>query len=228
MCPSSWSCEKLIENGTPKDAAYPLPYPIDLDLFKPLPASTQSNNSTKTLIWLGRSVPRKRLDLLMKSLEIVFEKHPDYRLLIVGHFSFTPEYSKLIENFTFKDRVEHIQGVARQDVPDLIRSSMLCVQPSEYENFGSAVAEALACGVASVIGPTNGTGDFTADACFRFDEYTVESLSETLLEAIETVEKNQQELAVKARKTAEENLELAKVVDRLEEILEIASQKHHS
>ncbi len=45
-----------------------------------------------------------------------------------------------------------IDGVPREAVPDLIRQATAVVQVSENENFGSSIAEALACGVPVVAG----------------------------------------------------------------------------
>ena len=59
------------------------------------------------------------------------------------------------------------------------------VQPSEYEEFGSAVAEALACGVPVVTGPTNGTGEYApSEGSAKFERYEPSSLADAIDRAL--------------------------------------------
>ena len=58
-----------------------------------------------------------------------------------------------------------------QEVPALLREATVLVQTSENENFGSSVAEALACGTPVVVGPSNGTADYIDEHSMIFGDY---------------------------------------------------------
>jgi glycosyltransferase involved in cell wall biosynthesis len=96
----------------------------------------------------------------------------------------------------------------------------ILIQPSEGENFGSSVAEALCCGLPVIVGSTNGTKDYISPSSFVFEEYNSESLAKIMLEAIEAVEQNKEKLALEARQTAEKNFSVSRVVDCLEKIFQ--------
>ena len=94
----------------------------------------------------------------------------------------------------------------------------ILIQPSEAEDFGSAVAEALCCGVPVIVGTTNGTKDYIGSNSWVFEEYTIESLAQTMEVAINAINKNREEIFNNSRLTAEKEFLTTRVVDKLEEI----------
>lgn len=219
ICGSQWSKKQLADYGFPLNYIKTLSYPIDLELFK-LNSNivNRQQNKDKVFLWLGRCVPRKRLDLLLEAYALVLKERQDVRLKIFGGFGYNQGYKKLIDNFEFPNHLQYKPHIDRFKVPELMSSCDVLVQPSEGENFGFSVAEALSCGLPVIVGPTNGTKDYISSSSFVFDEYTPESLKETMLKAIEAVEHRRKELALDARQTAEQNFDVSKIVDRLETI----------
>ena len=148
-----------------------LPYPIDLELFNlqvsESPASAAQAQSSEAdrqgvqqelrICWLGRIVPRKRLDLFLDGAALAIRKGIELRLTIVGGVGFIQGYEKMIEAFPFRDRLTWKKSVPRKEVPQLLHAHDLLVQPSDEEDFGSSVAEAQACGLPVIVGQTNGT-----------------------------------------------------------------------
>lgn len=219
VCPSEWSRRRLVGYGVPAERVHALPYPIDLELFKPDPAVPSAHPGGKTLLWLGRSVPRKRLDLMMDALALVFRERQNLRFMIVGDFAYAPGYRRLVQDFPFPDRVTCRPSIPRCEVPRLLNSVDVLVQPSENENFGSSVAEALACGVPAVVGSSNGTGEFGGQAGFHFERYTGGSVGSAIMEALTAVETRPDAVRDAARHAAETNFDVVPIVDRLERIL---------
>lgn len=220
ICGSQWSKARLIEYGVRPETLKTLPYPIDIELFN-LNSSRSNKKPTedKVFLWLGRSEPRKRLDLLLEAYALLLQERQDVQLKIFGGFAWAPGYKKLIDRFEFPEYLEYQPYIDKAQVPELMAKCDVLIQPSEGENFGSSVAEAMGCGLPVIVGSTNGTKDFISDSSFVFEEYTPEFLKKTMLQAIEAIEQEREKLALDARKTAEKNFAVARVVDGLEAIV---------
>jgi glycosyltransferase involved in cell wall biosynthesis len=96
------------------------------------------------------------------------------------------------------------------------------VQASENENFGSAVAEALACGTPVVVGPTNGTADYIDSNSRVFEAYMPRSVAATVLSTLEARRERPLEVRESARRAAERWFAAPTVAGRLLEIIEEA------
>lgn len=222
ICGSQWSKDRLIEfveYGVKPKIVKILPYPIDFNLFKLNSfRSNKKPTDNKIFLWLGRSEPRKRLDLLLDAYALVLQERQDVRLKIFGGFAWAPGYKKLIDRFEFPEYLEYQPYIDKTKVPELMAQSDVLIQPSEGENFGSSVAESLGCGLPVIVGPTNGTKDFISSSSFVFEDYTPESLKKTMLKAIEVIEQDRKMLALDAREAAEQHFNVSRIVDNLVDI----------
>jgi len=146
-----------------------LPYPIDLDLFRP--GIKQRTGYAFRCLWLGRIVPRKRLDLFLDAADMLIRSGMDIELTIVGTPALVPQLAHLIEAFPHQGRLRWINFLPRNQVPSLMAESDVLIQPSEEEDFGSSVAEAQACGLPVIVGSTNGNKDYLSvrDNCLPED-----------------------------------------------------------
>jgi glycosyltransferase involved in cell wall biosynthesis len=210
---SDWSRQFMAAYGISLDAIRVLPYPIDLAQFSP--AIDGSPDCPPKVLWLGRTVPRKRLDLFLGACERLIGAGRDLEVVVVGGFGFAPGFSRLIERFPEPKRLRYISNLPREQVVELVRRASVVVQPSEEENFGSTIAEALACGTPVVLGPTNGTGDYIAGGGIRFAEYTASSVAGALGVALDNIAS----LRPRARDAAENAFDPEKVTDELISLL---------
>ncbi|MGQ9866319.1 MAG: glycosyltransferase family 4 protein [Pseudanabaenaceae cyanobacterium] len=216
ICLSEWSRQEAIAWGMNPDRIQVLPYPIDLETFQPRPPQPTARFR---LLWLGRIIPRKRLDLMMDALALLAAERQDVVLQIVGGFAYGLGYRQCLERFPYPDMVEYREGVTHGEVPSLLQACDAVVQPSESENYGSAIAEGLACGRPVIAGPTNGTLDYAGTAAYRFAEYTPAALKATLAFAIEDIRAHRTERNRAARQAAETHLHPQTVGARLEALL---------
>ena len=221
ICGSSWSKEQLIQYGVASEVIEALPYPMDMNLFKFTKTKADSTKKQKVFLYLGRVDPRKRLDLLLEAYALVLQERQDVKLKIIGGISYAKGYRKLIDNFAYPDHLEYQPSIERSQVPELMTSCDVLIQPSEGENFGSSVAEALCVGLPVIVGSTNGTKDFI-DPSFVFEEYTPECLKRVMLKALDKIEQNQGAIALDARRTAEQNFDVSHIVDKLQDIFQKA------
>ncbi len=215
---SEWTKREVMRWHLPPKRIEVVPYPIDLSLFRPLRRSVKSANSGPTFLWLGRANPRKRLDLMVGAFELFVTKHGAAKLIFVGGFSYLPEQQRLLQNSTAREFISYRSSVPRNEIPALLSEVDVLVQPSEMENFGSSVAEAIASGVPVVVGPTNGTGEYVADCGFVFEEYTPISICRAMERAVAS-----EVLPSRARELAETYFDPAKVAHRLATIVSSAA-----
>jgi glycosyltransferase involved in cell wall biosynthesis len=113
--------------GVPQSQISALPYPIDLNMFRPSEEEAPSSNDLRVL-WLGRIIPRKRLDLFLSGIELAIRQGLQVKATIVGGLGFVPGYEKLIEAFPFPDRLRWIKGMPRQQVPALLHQHDVLIQ----------------------------------------------------------------------------------------------------
>jgi glycosyltransferase involved in cell wall biosynthesis len=217
ICGSRWALESWRELGLRAEQGFSIPYPVDLELFTP--AERQAVGRPIRLLHLGRLVPRKRLDLLLEAFQLLRKDDPDVLLRVIGSFAYARGYQALLRDARLLDGVEYQPHVPRAEARQALRQADVLVQPSENENFGTAVAEAQACGLPVVLGPSNGTADYLDSDEFSFGVYTAQAVAAAMSCAVRAVRQRRDELTSRARAAAEYHFAVDRVVDRLTDIL---------
>jgi glycosyltransferase involved in cell wall biosynthesis len=209
--------------GVRNERIFTLPYPIDVNLFHPNVLQRHgSGEGAKSLraCWLGRVIPRKRLDLFLDGAALAIREGIDVRLTLVGGIGFVPGYEKLIKAFPYPDRLRWKRGVSRDKVPALLGEHDVLVQPSDEENFGSSVAEAQACGLPVIVGRTNGNSDYLCSRDIHLRDDRPETLASALRElSLRKAERRWGDPA-ESRRCAEQHFSLDKVTKSLVGILQ--------
>jgi len=209
--------------GIAKERIDPLPYPIDLQHFSPL--SARPHTSTLHCLWLGRIVPRKRLDLFLEGAAEAIGRGVDVQLTVIGSIGFIPGYEKLLQNFPHPDRLTWQKFLPRKDVPGMLAAHDVLAQPSEEEDFGSSVAEAQACGLPVIVGTTNGNADYLCPRDIHLRNDSPATLADALVEMANRKETNRWGEASESRAYAENHFSLNHVASALRSILN-ASANH--
>jgi glycosyltransferase involved in cell wall biosynthesis len=221
LCGSRWAVGSWRRFGVPRRKLTPLPYPIDLDRFRPAPPPADKPPGEFLFLHLGRVVPRKRLDLLLDAFALFAREEPAARLWVVGGLSYgTRGDRRRLAEATQTGAVVYKERVPRAEVPGLLARTDCVVQPSENENFGSAVAESQASGRPVLLGPTNGTKDYVAASSVVFDRYTPAAVADGMREVVRRVRADRAGVAADSRAAAERNLSVARVATELERVLQ--------
>jgi glycosyltransferase involved in cell wall biosynthesis len=194
-----------------------LPYPIDLDVFKPLPEASQTNSLR--VLWLGRIVPRKRLDIFLDGASLAIRQGVDVKLTLIGASGFIPGYELMVRSFPYPDRLTYQQRIERTQVPALLSRHDILAQPSEEEDFGSSVAEAQACGLPVIVGHTNGNADYLSDRDIHLADERPETFAEALAEMARRKRAGQLGKQSVSRQVAEQNFHIEGVTGALIQIL---------
>jgi D-inositol-3-phosphate glycosyltransferase len=148
------------------------PCGVDLDLFRPSGAAEHRPRSHRILT-VGRLVPRKGVDLVIRALPLLREVgFADVELLIVGGgggaavLGADPEARRLHElarKLGVQEQVTLRGQVPRDDMPGILRSADAVVCTPWYEPFGIVPLEAMACGVPVVAAAVGGLTDTVVD-----------------------------------------------------------------
>jgi len=194
-----------------------LPFPLALEKFRFVPGVAATG--PLRCLWLGRIVPRKRIDLFLDGAATVIRSGTPLALTVVGKVGFIRGYERLIETFPFPGSLKRIDHVDRSGIPDLLRAHDVLVQPSEEEDFGSSVAEAQACGIPVIVGATNGTGDYLCRRDLRLSDYQPETLCKALIRLAALKANNAMGDPSESRRSAEEHFSAERVAERLVTIL---------
>ena len=158
---------ELARLGAPRRRTTVVPCGVDTAAFAPEGPAFARSERTR-LVVLGRLVRRKGVDEVIAALR----RLPDVELLVAGGpdtlaaLDRDPDAARLravAEACGVADRVRLLGGVARADVPALLRSADAVVCVPWYEPFGIVPLEAMACGRAVVASAVGGIQDTVVD-----------------------------------------------------------------
>ena len=104
-------------------------------------------------LFLGRIHPKKGCDLLLRAFAATLEADPDWTLVIAGpdQAGWQAELVQLARSLGIEDRTVWPGMLVDAMKWGAFAAAEVFVLPSHQENFGIAVAEALACGVPVLI-----------------------------------------------------------------------------
>ncbi len=118
------------------------------------------------LIFVGRLIREKHVDLLVRAFGILSSEQPELRLLIIGEGPEQDAIIKIIQELSLEDRIT-LKGFQtdHDKVIAWMKSSKVFVNPSTREGFGITALEALSCGlpVVTVDHPANAIRDLITE-----------------------------------------------------------------
>jgi glycosyltransferase involved in cell wall biosynthesis len=168
-----------LEEQRRTQAAYPgkrvifLPNGVDLNRFAQgdgprFRAKYGIPEGAPMLLTMGRIDPQKNQRMLLDVIVLLAPKHPDLRLVLVGHVTNETYHKALMREISergLSDRVALIPGVAADsaDLVDAYHAANLFVLPSVHEPFGIVILEAWAAGCPVVASRVGGIPSFVED-----------------------------------------------------------------
>ncbi len=93
------------------------------------------------VVFAGRLAEQKRVDDLLKALDLLQHVQPDLRTLIAGDGPLRSQLEETARLYRLEDRVRLLGH--RDDVPRLMAAATLVVLPSAYEGLPNLVLEAM-------------------------------------------------------------------------------------
>lgn len=165
--PSSFVYETFVESGVPREKVRLIPNGVNVRQFHPQvpPLDLQKLGKTNVpreslkdrykFLFVGGSITRKGIDLLLKAYRQAF-KVDDPLLLVVKDFGTQDIYSrqnlrKMLEQWASDPSAPALlyipETIPERDLPGLYTACDCLVHPYRGEGFGLPIAEAMACGL---------------------------------------------------------------------------------
>lgn len=165
------------------------------------------------VVTVGRLVPAKGLDILLRAWRSVADAVPEARLVLVGDGPLRGECEAIIRALGLVDSVVLVGS--RPDVPEILRHSELYVSASRTEGMSNALLEALASGLALVATRVGGAEDTVDDDMngLLVPEGDAAALGSALREILSD-EGKRRAMGAASRRVATERFALEKIVDR--------------
>ena len=169
------------------------------------------------LLFAGRLIKEKKVDLLLRSLPTVLKTCPDIKCMVVGdgpERSRLEELSRELELTTTVEFAGFMEGY--NELIGTMKSSEVLVLPSEREGFGMVIVEANACGTPVVVVdyPMNAAKDLVCEGRNGYiSKPDPEDLAQTIIKTL----KNRKEM-VEISKSMSENYDWDRIVDELEDV----------
>ena len=128
----------------PIDKVCVIPNPLEISH----PEEVKKTNKCTEIIALGRLVPLKGFDKLIRIFYLFQKENPNSKLTIYGEGSYRNTLEALIQNLGLLDKV-FLPGTT-QNVPVILSQSDINAITSDFEGFSMSIIEAQALGVPCV------------------------------------------------------------------------------
>ena len=162
-----------------RDAMVKLAPGIDLDHFAPTDATSLRTSlgisDKKVIVSVGRLVPRKGQDVLLKALPEIITRVPHVHVLMVGQGPYEKKLRSILAKNGCSNFVTFAGRIHYADLPRYISAGEIFVMPSrsrfaglEVEGLGIVYLEASACGLPVVAGDSGGAPDAVKDGITGF------------------------------------------------------------
>jgi glycosyltransferase involved in cell wall biosynthesis len=119
--------------------------------FSPGPEPDSEKSPTPLVVAVGRLMPVKRFDELIKVMAEVRTTHPDVELTIVGDGAERENLEMLVHDLDASDWVSMPGRLSDDALVELYRRAWLLASASAAEGWGMTVTEAAACGTPAVV-----------------------------------------------------------------------------
>jgi phosphatidylinositol alpha-1,6-mannosyltransferase len=164
--------QSAVPSGVPLSLASP---GVDADRFRP-----DLNGGPMRERWgldgnfivgcVGRLVPRKGQDVLIRAMPHLVHEVPDAVLVLVGHGPYEGVLRRMAEASPVRDRIVFAETVSDEELPLAYAAMDVFAMPcrtrnmwSDFEGFGIVFLEAAACGVPVVAGRSGGAAEAVVD-----------------------------------------------------------------
>jgi len=199
-----------------------LGHPVNIHRFRPRPPDNEVTDRDQTIILsVGRLVPEKGLQYILKALLPIFRERASVKWYIVGEGPYEADLRELIRRNRLEGQVELMGPVPHEELPSIYQCADIFVghpisTPYWEEFFGVVYVEAMACGLPVISSYCGGVPHVVPDghAGYLVPQKDVTQLTEKLWLLIDDVELRKQ-LGKQARNYVAEHYSVEKLGEKL-------------
>lgn len=160
---------------------YVVPLSVDVGFFTSGPGVDRDRIVTISHLTMS-NVRRKMIQELVQAFAVVSRDLPEERLVIVGeHGDGYRPLRDLVQRLELGDRVDFTGRISREAKRDLLRRAKVYAQPTHYEGFGVAIAEAMACEAPVLVSAVGSVPEVVGDAGVYVAKRTPDAIAASLL-----------------------------------------------
>lgn len=138
--------------------------------------------SGKYLLYIGTIEPRKNIDSILNSFELIREKIST-KLVICGKIGWKSEdFLTKIKDHKYSSDIIYKNYVTDEEKFILMKNSMLFIFPSFYEGFGLPVVEAMKCGTVPIISNSSSLDELIEIKELKFAPTDYKKLAEKIVD----------------------------------------------
>ena len=151
--------QEIAARGLPIKSMGVIPNGVELERFVP----SHSSSAERYILFVGRLVEQKGVDIVLRAFSVVLHRCPDVRLIIVGDGGLALYYQRMKRYLGLMSHVSFMGWQTGQALVQLYQGAEVVVMPSFYEPFGIVALEAMACGRPVVASRTGGLAEVIED-----------------------------------------------------------------
>lgn len=193
---------------------------VDPNRFKPRTCdkSRFSREGEKIVMHISNFRPVKRVRDVVSIFKLINDRVPS-RLVLVGEGPEISVADHMIRELELVDRVEFLGEQDR--IEDIVPCADLVLLPSEYESFGLAALEAMACGVPVVASASGGLVELIEDGVTGFlaDVGDVQTMADRGIDVFSNPDVAGR-IGAQARESVVQRFEPDPIVSRYEDLYE--------
>jgi glycosyltransferase involved in cell wall biosynthesis len=174
-----------------------IPMGLDTDLFSPDGMAAIPGR----VVAVGGLWPRKGFDILIKALALAARDVKALHVVIAGEGHEMEALTRLASELGVAEHVSLVGRIRRDELPTLYRSAMVACHPARFDNYPTALIEAMSCGVPVLVSEMGSMPEIVGDAGMIHRVGDIEALGRQLVE-ITTNPALRRQLAAEARSRA--------------------------
>ncbi len=153
ICLTKSDAAEIMKLGCPLKKLRIVPNAVDTELFRP--STDEDENS---VVWVGRFVPEKGLNTLIKAARII-TRTTKTKFVLVGYGPLKGELQTLVKSLGLAKAVEFVGPLARNQIADVLARASVFVLPSLKEGMPVSLLEAMSSGKPVVTSMVGGMGE---------------------------------------------------------------------
>lgn len=164
ICCSNYMVEEIVRLfGITRGNVFSIPNGVDpanLGIPRQLvPGEKEPYSSEKTILFIGRLVPEKGVQVLLEAFSVLLQQFSDLKLLVGGTGPYSDYLKTRAEEMGLGGKTEFLGFLGEEQRNYHLKQSDVAVFPSLYEPFGIVALEAMAAQIPVIVSDTGGLSE---------------------------------------------------------------------